>query len=438
MKSESEVEAVVISKKSEDCTFKIRSVQANRVYQVNNGYVDKDENGIIKKYYLTWRDAVINDSIFSHYMLHHGVRLMKKDHTLDFVIIKFDYSVPKSADSVKSSKPEISPDKLREMYYRDGCEITWNTYDKKTGEVVASQTILYRMLYRTPGKAKDGSCIFIRDELLNKARKYLTMDLYDKMPDTGAKIVEMSAYSTLITASAMDYIHIPMENILIVKDQKSATERPALAVRVDDEKHCYVQEYKKYKIENVLWDGMGLIDDSIFPEDMEGFIYCRSHFFKSCLFRGNIQQYFKDYYKTEYDAATVTDMFGNVMKVSNIKVIITDNSIKWLKFKDLMGKTDLKAYRSYKKFMQRDGEQFAIVKTAHKSKYGNLQRSSYQMNNSLPTTDVEVLKRIAQTSVDYYNTMIKSTDAFVDHLRMNKSVYSIDRILVALYEHNTD
>lgn len=433
------MEAVVISKKEkEDCTFKIRSVQANRVYQVNNGYVDKDENGIIKKYYLTWRDAVINDSIFSHYMLHHGVRLMKKDHTLDFVIIKFDYSVLKSADNTDDNKPAISPDKLREMYYRDGCEITWNTYDKKTGEVVAFQTILYRMLYRTPGKAKDGSCIFIRDELLNKARKYLTMDLYDKMPDTGAKIVEMSAYSTLITASAMDYIHIPMENILIVKDQKSATELPALAVRVDDEKHCYVQEYEKYKIENVLWDGMGLIDDSIFPEDMEGFIYCRSHFFKSCLFRGNIQQYFKDYYKTEYETAMVTDMFGNVMKVSDVKVIVTDNSIKWLKFKDLMGKTDLKAYRSYKKFMQRDGEQFAIVKTAHRSKYGNLQRSSYQMNNSLPTTDQEVLQRIAQPSIDYYDNMIKSTDAFVDHLRMNKSVYSIDRILVALYEHNTD
>lgn len=119
-------------------------------------------------------------------------------------------------------------------------------------------------------------------------------------------------------------------------------------------------------------------------------------------------------------------------------MIVTDNSIKWLKFKDLMGKTDLKAYRSYKKFMQRDGEQFAIVKTAHKSKYGNLQRSSYQMNNSLPTTDQEVLQRIAQPSIDYYDNMIKNTDAFVDHLRMNKSVYSIDRILVALYEHNTD
>ena len=60
------------------------------------------------------------------------------------------------------------------------------------------------------------------------------------------------------------------------------------------------------------------------------------------------------------------------------------------------------------------------------------------MNNSLPTTDQEVLQRIAQPSIDYYDNMIKSTDAFVDHLRMNKSVYSIDRILVALYEHNTD
>ena len=432
------MEAVVISKKSEDCTFKIRSVQANRVYQVNNGYVDKDENGIIKKYYLTWRDAVINDSIFSHYMLHHGVRLMKKDHTLDFVIIKFDYSVPKSADSVKSSKPEISPDKLREMYYRDGCEITWNIYDKKTGEVVASQTILYRMLYRTPGKAKDGSCIFIRDELLNKARKYLTMDLYDKMPDTGAKIVEMSAYSTLITASAMDYIHIPMENILIVKDQKSATELPALAVRVDDEKHCYVQEYKKYKIENVLWDGMGLIDDSIFPEDMEGFIYCRSHFFKSCLFRGNIQQYFKDYYKTEYGTATVTDMFGNVMKVSDIKVIVTNNSIKWLKFKELMGNTDAEAYKYYKRFMKKDGEQFTIVKTAHKSKYGDLQRSSYQMNNSLPTVDKKVLENIAKTSIDYYNNMIIDDDAFIEYLKIGASKkYSINNMLIDLDKINS-
>ena len=49
---------------------------------------------------------------------------------------------------------------------------------------------------------------------------------------------------------------------------------------------CYVERKdEESAIVNTLWDGMGLIDDSIFPDDMDGFIYCRSHFFKSCLFR---------------------------------------------------------------------------------------------------------------------------------------------------------
>lgn len=359
---------------------------------------------------------------------------VKQGSSQDFIVLKFKYNVP--ADD--EHEDEISTAELRKMYYENGCEITYNTYDKKTGEIISSKTIKYQMLYRTPGKAKEGSCVFVNEKLLKIARKYLTMNLYKKMPNEGAKIVEMSAYSTLITASAADYIHIPLDNILIVEDKKVATELPALAVKVDDEKHCFVQEYEKYPIENTLWDGMGLIDESIFPDNMEGFIYCRSHFFKSCLFRGNIQQYFKDYYKTEYENAIIKDMFGNVMKVSDVKVIVTDNSIKWLKFKDLMGGTPRKAYEYYKKFMVKDGEQFAIVKSAHKSKYGNLQRSSYQINNSLPITDPEVLRRIAQTSIDYYDEMIKDTDAFIEHLRMNTSSYSIDRILVALYERNPD
>lgn len=415
-----------------NCFIKIKSIQANCVYQVNNGYTYTDSKGKIHDCKLTFGEAVINDCIFLQYMREHGAKV-RNNCSQDFIVLKFKYNVP-----ANDEHEEISTAKLRKMYYENGCEIIYNTYDKKTGEVISAKTIKYQMLYRTPGKAKEGSCVFIREDLLKTARKYLTMNLYKKMPDEGAKIVEMSAYSTLITASAADYIHIPLENMLIIEDKKVATELPALAVKVDDEKHCFVQEYERYPIENVLWDGMGLIDESIFPEGMEGFIYCRSHFFKSCLFRGNIQQYFKDYYKSEYETATVKDMFGNVMNVSDIKVIVTDNSIKWLKFKDLMSGTPKKAYQYYKKFMAKDGEQFAIVKSAHKSKYGNLQRSSYQINNSLPTTDSEVLRRIAQTSIDYYDNMIKDTDAFIDHLRMNTSCYSIDRILVALYEWNSD
>ena len=403
------------------------------MYQVNNGYTYKDSKGKVHDCELTFGEAVINDGIFLQYMRQHGMKV-KQGSSQDFIVLKFKFNV--QADD--EHEDEISTAELRKMYYENGCEITYHTYDKYTGDVISAKTIKYQMLYRTPGKAKEGSCVFVNEKLLHIARKYLTMNLYKKMPDEGAKIVEMSAYSTLITASAADYIHIPLENMLIVEDKKVATELPALAVKVDNEKHCFVQEYDKYPIENTLWDGMGLIDESIFPEGMEGFIYCRSHFFKSCLFRGNIQQYFKDFYKTEYETATVKDMFGNVMKVSDIKVIVTDNSIKWLKFKELMGDTPRKAYQYYKKFMAKDGEQFAIVKSAHKSKYGNLQRSSYQINNSLPTTDPEVLRRIAQTSIDYYDEMIKDTDAFIEHLRMNTSCYCMDRILVAMYERNPD
>ena len=119
-------------------------------------------------------------------------------------------------------------------------------------------------------------------------------------------------------------------------------------------------------------------------------------------------------------------------------MIVTDNSIKWLKFKELMGNTDAEAYKYYKRFMKKDGEQFMIVKTAHKSKYGDLQRSSYQMNNSLPTVDRKVLENIAKTSIDYYNNMIIDDDAFIEYLKIGASKkYSINNMLIDLDKINS-
>lgn len=93
-------------------------------------------------------------------------------------------------------------------------------------------------------------------------------------------------------------------------------------------KECVVEEVEDAKIENILWDGMGLIDESIFPKYANGFVYCRSHFFKSCLFRGNVQEYFKDYCKEhEFDFETyeVTDMFGNKKKYRILKLLLLIN-----------------------------------------------------------------------------------------------------------------
>lgn len=391
--------------KKEKMNIKIRSLQANRIYQVQNGYKYRYGNQI-RDCRLEWNDAMLNDSLFLRYMRKHGMRIEKNGSSLDFIVLKFDYSVlsyceqelyygyndgeqeenaeVNTEDLLSGIKDSVSAKELRQMYYTQGCTITWHKYNKKTGDIIhgADETITYRMLMRSPGKAKKGDCVFVREELLTIARDYLTMGLWDRMPQENADIVSLSAYSTLITASALDYIHIPLKNILIVRDQEVSTILPGLTVDVDESNHCYVKKEEQCEITNILWDGMGLIDDSVFPEDqgMEGFIYCRSHFFKSCLFRGDVVQYFIDYYKEDYPTAAVMDMFGNKVKVSDIRVIVTENSIKWMKFERLMKEypedNDSKAYKYYRHFMKKDGEMFSIVKTGHESKWGELQRSS--------------------------------------------------------------
>lgn len=461
--------------KEKNRAIKIKSIQANSLYAVNNYKEDETDN---QKPYLDLGEAVINDSLFSDYMMHHAVAVNKKSRSKDFIVMKFDYGV----------KAGMSVNELREYYYENGATVTWNAYEKP---------IHYKMLMRSTGKAKEGDCIFIRENLHSTALEYITMDLWDKMPTENAKIVEMSAYAPLVTATAIDYITIPMENIFIIKDEDVSAMVNAVSVKTHDvlygkkvvdweateklinihnltfykkkrrdnpkmkyirksksalkengildyptktelyyKKECYVDRPdEKAEVKNTLWDGMGCIDESIFPDDkgMEGFIYCRSHFFKSCLFRGNMQEYFKDYYGDDYGTATVTDMFGNVFHVKDIKVIITENSIKWIKFTDIMGGSEEAAYKYYKRFMKKHKEKFEIVKTAHASKYGDLQRSSYQINNSLPCIDRIILERIAKASVDYCNSLKISHRAFMEHLRANASKrYSINNVLIAL------
>lgn len=454
--------------KKEKMNIKIRSLQANRIYQVQNGYKYRYGNQI-RDCRLEWNDAMLNDSLFLRYMRKHGMRIEKNGSSLDFIVLKFDYSVlsyceqelyygyndgeqeenaeVNTEDLLSGIKDSVSAKELRQIYYTQGCTITWHKYDRKTGDIIhgADETITYRMLMRSPGKAKKGDCVFVREELVTIARDYLTMGLWDRMPQENADIVSLSAYSTLITASALDYIHIPLKNILIVRDQEVSTILPGLTVDVDESNHCYVKKEEQCEITNILWDGMGLIDDSVFPEDqgMEGFIYCRSHFFKSCLFRGDVVQYFVDYYKEDYSTAAVMDLFGNKVKVSDIRVIVTENSIKWMRFKRLMKEypedNDSKAYKYYRHFMKKDGEMFSIVKTGHESKWGELQRSSYQINNSLPTTDKDILAKVAQTSVDYYNRMVQDHDAFINHLkRTSGNKYSVGNMLIALDKWNHD
>lgn len=502
----------------ENSAIKIRSIQAASLYRVNNNYKFvlkiRNENGSssgVKEYkepFLDYGNAVIGNSLFAKYVRKHGVTVNRNNRSLDFVMMKFDWGVDADDSEGNNIKPAITAQELRDYYYEDDATVVWKTFDKNTGKEIKGKekTITYKMLLRTPGKAKEGQCLFARKELHRKILNYLTMGLWERMPNVkGAKIVEMSAYAPLITATAIDYIHIPMENIFVLEDQKSTCIKKAVTVKAKDIAHvrkqkdypafeeyinqfgltfykkkakenlglkyvgrkkqeleaygidvnlcperevtyykkgCYCnRENEQSEISNTLWDGMGIISDDIFPDNMEGFIYCRSHFFKSCLFRGNIQDYFRDYYGEDYETAYETDMTGRRIKVTDIKVIVTENSLKWIKFLELMSKSGTieDGFKYYSKVMKKDGEMFAIVKTSHGSKYDELQRSSFQMNNTLLTTDEAVLGKIAAPSIRYCNRLKVDDEAFLKYLAVTGSArYSINNVLIDLYRWNDE
>ena len=212
--------------------IKIRSIQAASLYRFNNNYKFvmkvKDDDGSYKKIYkdafLDYGNAVINNSLFTKYVRRHGVIVNKYNRSLDFLMMKFDWGVDEDDFNRDDIKPSMTTQELRDYYYENCATVVWKSYDFDTGEEIKGKekTITYKMLLRSPGKAKEGHCLFIREELHRKVFDYLTMGLWERMPNVkGAKIVEMSAYAPLITATAIDYIQIPMENIFVLEDQKS-------------------------------------------------------------------------------------------------------------------------------------------------------------------------------------------------------------------------
>lgn len=525
---------IIIGKKTINYTKELKSIyiesmQANQVY-INDCKSDGTVNYKIKDQWvelnrISTRKAVLADSLFLRFMNESITRVGGK-FSKDFIILKFDYDAEYKINGGEPQK--IKKSDLRTYYYKNGVTFISEVKDtkkrKQAKEDERCHPIHYKMLMRSPGKAKDGECVFIRDNLYHKAINFLTMGLYDIMdeqskqnPDKIFKIVELSAYLTLTTASANGYIRIPWNRILVVPDEEVYS-KPQKAVIVSNKSVPYTYEEKEFfihfddshieelinkkgftfdkdkainenlkyvektkkalkdngirwngnyghseitkreeirqecdakyvsdeRVKNILWDGMGLIDESIFPKNMNGFIYCRSHFFKSCLFRGNIKEFFKDYcaeHNIEYDNFTTEkiDLFGRKLSLSNIDVVITDKSLKWLKFIDMMGGTKKKAFDYYQQYMKEHDNWFTIVKTAHSSKWEDMQLMAYQMNNSLPSTDQETLSRISDMSVNYLRALKKTNDeTYLEYLKNKKNNFNINEVILSLVKWNPD
>lgn len=410
------------------------------------------------------------NSLFKDYLQDNGLTTWKDESTRDIICLEFNYgsrtyrqelnhlykvalSARKEYKRAKSKKDEflirkskekcdkitelleqarknknkyqsLSKEELRKKFYNDGVDVEY-IFRKRNGEIRKRETLHYKMLYRSTGKAKKGSCMFIIDKLYEKAKNFLYMGI--TLPEVNPMIVEISAYAPLVSSGIVGRVKINPNNILILKDVDRIFNTDVISVETDENKHCYAKHISNYKLKNTLFDGQALIDSSIFPQWGNGYILLRHHFCKMAAFSTNIQKFFKDYFGDDYYTATVKDMFGNEHYVKDIELITTDNAMKWLKF-------DI-SYDYWCKWVYDNDCQFGIVKTAHESKLGDVQKMSYQMVNSL---DEVIMPEVVKESIEYVERLKTDNEFFMEYLEKNKNFSNDYEVLIALCEHNSE
>ena len=344
----------------------------------------------------------------------------------------------KTAEENKSNFPKepISREGLRERFY---------TGKDKILIKYGNDEIYYKILYRSSGKAKEGSIMAIRydpekkdeEQLYGKAKNFLRMGLTFEKEES--HIVEIGAYQSLVSSTTVGKVCINPKNILIIEDVDVDCNRKNVVSIIDLlEKYEIIEKRNtnldnKNQIKNTLWDGQALIDCSVFDksyffspeEELNGYILLREHFCKMAAFCTDIKLFFKDYFGDNYETAVVKDMFGVKHNVKDIELITTNNSMKWLKFCEQTKEQRRKAYNNWCKKVSENGNIFGIVKTAHESKQGNYQRMSYQMVNALPNNP-EKLKKIESCSLEYLDKLKKSDDDFIPNSDTLCSVKNLD------------
>lgn len=411
------------------------------------------------------KDAMLTNSLFYDFLRGNGLKAYKEESTRDIICVEFDYGSRSYEDEVKhltkliktlenqltnhsvddiaaverkltyakelQRRTDINKDKfdkksaneLRTLFYNEGIDIRYPIF--KNREIAGYSWEHYKMLYRTPGKAKKGSCMFIRERLYDKAHEFLWMGL--KLPEENAPIVEIGAYSSLITSTIVGKVTIKPEEILILRDVESEFITNVISVETDEYKHCIAKKIDGYTLKNVLFDGQALIDESIFPDWGEGYILLRHHFTKMAAFHTKIQKFFREHYGDDYETATIKDMFGQKVRVKDIKLITTDNATKFLKFNV--------SFKYWARWVRKNGCQFGIVKTAHESKLGNVQRMSYQMVNSL---DRKTMNEVLQPTKDYIWALKTDDDVFMEYLARNINFSNDYEVLIALVKQDPD
>lgn len=314
---------------------------------------------------------------------------------------------------LKLAQRHINKREIREQLYEHGFNID---IDGKTKHFVRYK--------RTSGGARVGKCLFINEKY---AKAMIDWSFAGIKHKEGAEMdcAGMEAYISLPTSSAIDRFQLKPENILLIDDVYSSFEDTVMATEFINEEYDnngnvisgdLSTNVKTTKINNNIFDGESLLDKSIFKEkgyDDKATLQIRNRFFKGIGVNTDIQQFFKDNNITE-----ISQLNGKTIAtdVSQIKLITTPSSVKYLKFG---------SFEKWLKYIEKDWAICKYEKPQHH--FNGMVQTHYQLLNTLGMSKEE-MEIFLEDTINYINLLKTDVSVFKHHLGINAKAENIDDI----------
>jgi len=335
----------------------------------------------------------------------------KKQYTRTIINITFDKNYTYWDEKENKRKVIANKKKIRKYLYNNG---------------FLMDGIKYVFYKRGSGKAKNGFALFIQEDmkesLLSRSRLGLVFEENEELD-----LTSLLAYESLITSSIDFTIELdPKTEILLIDDiYGEEFETVASITREIDGK--VITKNETIILQNCLTDGQGLLDESVFykyDKSNNGFMLLRSDMFKCCAFYTKLQEWFK-----YNNIKEVRDMFGNVYDASKVKLVTTPNSLKFLKFAYKIGDGSKKECFQY--WIENIDNIFGVVKIDKDTNYGNYNRTTYQLLNSIPNLTYDDLMEITKEEREYVN-LLKNDDAVFRNYLLRDSNF------IAIFNENVE
>jgi hypothetical protein len=319
-----------------------------------------------------------------------------KQYTRKIINLTFDKNYSIWDDNENKRKILANKKKIRKYLYDNG---------------FIMDGIKYVFYKRGAGKAKNGYALYIqedmRDKLINRSRLELKFEKNEALD-----LTSLLAYESLISSGLDFTIELDPKTEILLIDDIYGKEFESLASVTREENGEIVTNNQIVTHKNCLTDGQGLLDESVFKQynkEHKGMMLLRSDMFKCCAFNTKLKEWFK-YNNIE----TVKDMYGNIYDSNKIKLITTPNSFKFLKFAYKIGNgTKEECYEYWKNNIDNI---FGVVKCDKEGNYGNYNRLTYQLLNSIPNLTYDELMEITKLEREYVMLLKNDNAVFRNYL----------------------